>query len=167
MSPPSFFHIASAPGRTPCTRPQDYQVLAATLRRGLQAHPVPVLAYSLLPRQWQLVAGPSRPTVLASLLAWVNTALGGGDLHVLDTGGAGDLVRVCRLVERLPLDVGLVRRAQDWPWSSLTCRLHPGTGLPLVAADFLTTRAWVDYVNQGDRSPWRSGHVAEAPRRLA
>jgi hypothetical protein len=137
------------------------------MRRGLGVHPVPVLAYGLLPRQWHLVAGPVRPTALAALLAWVTTALGTRDVHVINAGDSADLVRLCRLVERLPLDVGLVRRAQDWPWSSLTTRIHADEGLPLVAADFLTTRAWVDYVNQRHGPPQRSLDAAEAPRRLA
>ena len=57
-------------------------------------------------------------------------------------------MNVLRYVERNPLRAGLVRRAQDWPWSSSACRLaggevalrrlHPGPvalatdGLPLV-----------------------------------
>ena len=31
-----------------------------------------------------------------------------------------------RYVERNPLRAGLVRRAEDWPWSSLACRLAGG-----------------------------------------
>jgi putative transposase len=34
---------------------------------------------------------------------------------------------VLRYVERNPLRAGLVRRAEDWPWCSLSCRLAGGT----------------------------------------
>ena len=33
------------------------------------------------------------------------------------------LLTVLRYVERNPLRAGLVRRAENWPWSSLACRL--------------------------------------------
>ena len=33
-----------------------------------------------------------------------------------------------RYVERNPLRAGLVGRAEDWPWSSLACRLAGGDG---------------------------------------
>src|SRR5205807_8047464 len=36
------------------------------------------------------------------------------------------LLTVLRYVERNPLRAGLVRRAEDWPWSSLACRLAGG-----------------------------------------
>jgi hypothetical protein len=36
------------------------------------------------------------------------------------------LLRVLRYVERNPLRAGLARRAEDWPWSSLACRLAGG-----------------------------------------
>jgi putative transposase len=36
------------------------------------------------------------------------------------------LLTVLRYVERNALRAGLVRRAEDWPWSSLACRLAGG-----------------------------------------
>jgi putative transposase len=59
----------------------------------------------------------------------------------------GDLVRVCRYVERNALHAGLVRQAQDWPWGSLAQRLHSFQYVPLVNAPFRSSRAWADYVN--------------------
>ena len=41
----------------------------------------------------------------------------------------------------------LVRRAQDWPWCSLSQRLRLDTRVPLATAPFLASAAWTDHVN--------------------
>ena len=41
--------------------------------------------------------------------------------------GCGHLLSLLRYVERNPLRAGLVRRAEDWPWSSLHARLNPSS----------------------------------------
>lgn len=58
-----------------------------------------------------------------------------------------DLLRAARDTERLALRSGLVRRAQDWPWNSLSERLQPTGRLDMVPAPFLASQAWVDFVN--------------------
>lgn len=85
-------------------------------------------------------------------------------------------MRVCRQVERAALEARLVRRAQDWPWASLSERLRPACDLPMVNAPFLSSRAWADYVNSSRPEDAPSGpvrtrpalrHFAEAPGRFA
>lgn len=78
-----------------------------------------------------------------------------------------DLIRAARDVERQALAAGLVRRAQDWPWGSLAGRLDATNPLPLVAAPFLESRAWTDYVNASGGVSRPSVHVPERPGRFA
>lgn len=40
------------------------------------------------------------------------------------------LLTVLRYGERNPLRAGWVKRAEDWPWSSLACRLAGGEAAP-------------------------------------
>jgi len=124
---------------------------------------VRLVAYCVLPNHFHLVAGPTDPARLSRLMHWVCTtharrwhshrqSIGQGPVYqgrfkAVAIQGADELVRVCRYVERNALPAGLVRRAQDWPWCSLSDRLRRSTGLPLVTTPFLEHRGWIDYVN--------------------
>ena len=65
--------------------------------------------------------------------------------HALDD--PEHLVVTCRYVERNALAARLVRRAEDWPWSSLSERINPDSNMPVVCTPFLISEAWLDYVN--------------------
>lgn len=131
----------------------DYQAFTGLLRAGLHRHPVRLLAYQVLPTECHLVVGPTDGQRATALLRWVTSAhtIPGrgseppGQLHIIRL--SGDLVATCCAVERLPLEAGLVRRAQDWPWGSLADRLRPFERLPLAPAGFLSSRSWVEFVN--------------------
>ena len=145
------------------TRPRDYREFLAILREGFRRHPVPLLAYCLLSNHWHLVLGPTGSASLSRLLHWVTTThavrlrgrrktVGEGPVyqgrfksHPLEE--AGSLVRICRYVERNALTAGLVRRAQDWPWGSLSDRLCADPSMALAGAPFLSSDAWVEFVN--------------------
>lgn len=111
-----------------------------------------LIAYCLMSDHWQLVVGPTDPARLDRCLGRVTVARRAGwyeglrvTVHPLVT--VGDLLHAARAAERQPLCSGLVRRAQDWPWGSLAERLQPMGRLELVAAPFLASAAWVDFVN--------------------
>jgi len=164
-SAPGFFHVINRSVRqTPLFhRPSDYRAFLAVLNEGLRRHPVRLVAYCVLPNHFHLIAGPTDPARLSQLMHWVCTtharswhshrkSIGPGPVYqgrfkAVAIVEAGELVRVCRHVERNALRAGLVRRSQDWPWCSLSDRLRPTTGLPLVTTPFLEHRGWIDYVN--------------------
>jgi REP element-mobilizing transposase RayT len=133
------------------------------LSDGLERHPVRLLAYCLMSNHWHLVVGPVGTRQLARLLHWVTTThairwrkryrtVGLGPVYqgrfkAVPILATAELMRTCRYVERNALRAGLVRRAQDWPWCSLSHRLRPDPLVPLVSTPFLTSPAWLDYVN--------------------
>jgi putative transposase len=180
----SYFHVINrSAGRLVLFRqPADYRAFLSILGHALEHHPVRLIAYCLMPNHWQLVVGPTDTMALSSCLQRV-TSTHAARLHhhrrsvsedsvyqnhfdSLELRGLGDLMLVCRSVERDAVQARLVRRAQDWPWASLSERLQPSTTLPLVNTPFLSSRAWADYVNA--RRPSASlDDFAEAPRRLA
>ena len=122
-----------------------------------------LLSYCLMDNHWHLVVGPTETRTLSSLLHWVTTThavrlnhrrktIGQGPVYQgrfrsdpVET--TGDLMRVCRYVERYALRANLVRRAQDWPWCSLAERLREQPALPLVTTPFLASQAWIEHVN--------------------
>lgn len=175
----SYFHALhrSPDRRALFSRPREYAGFLAILREGLARHPMRLLSYSLLCDHWHLVLGPIEPATLSRLIRWVTAThqtrqLGRkrlpryrDDVETVVLATPGELMRVCRHVERTALGASLVRRAQDWPWSSLAERLHETPRVPLVSTRFLESAAWIDFVNtpQADRSDDRP----EPPRALA
>lgn len=161
-------------------RPRDYQTFLAALEAAFLRHPVRLVAYSVLPHDAHLIVGPVDPKGLHQWLRRVVSTLadplaGPSDsrvtaasrpsptrIHRLRT--TADLVFMAQNVERCALSAGFVRRAQDWPWSSLSERLRPGTRLPLVSTPFLSSSLWIDYVNLPLRPV---DHLTQHPRRLA
>ncbi len=191
----SYFHVINRSARRLVLfeHPADYRSFLAILGEGLAQHPVRLIAYSLMPNHWHLVMGPTDTNSLSRCLHWVTVThavrlqhlrhlVGEGPVYQgrftsMEIPAVGDLMRVCRYVERNALQARLVRRAQDWPWGSLAERLAPSAALPMVTTPFLSSRAWVDYVNSArpgdDVAPVRLPPVsplddfAEAPGRLA
>lgn len=191
----SYFHVINRSARRLVlfTQPTDYRAFLSILAQALERHPVRLIAYSLMPNHWHLVVGPTGTIALSQFLHWVTSthavrlrhhrrSVGEGPVYQgrfnsLEIPAVGDLMRVCRYVERNALQAQLVRRAQDWPWASLSERLQPSIDLPLVNTPFLSSRAWADYVNtkrpSDDAAPNLLARVAplddfaESPGRLA
>lgn len=163
--PEGYFHVINRSVRraTLFVKPRDYQAFLTLLAEGLDRHPCGLVAFAVMPNHWHLVIGPTGSRRLSALMQWVTaTHARRWHLHRGTVGqgpvyqgrffadplpNLGDLVRVCRYVERNPLRARLVRRAQDWPWGSLAERLRSPALLPLADAPFLGTPAWVDHVN--------------------
>jgi putative transposase len=161
----SYFHVMNRSVRKLVlfTEPGDYRAFLSILNEAITQHPVRLIAYSVMPSHWQLVLGQTDTTTLSRCLHWVTSthtsrlnrhreSVGDSPLYQgrftsINLPAVGDLVRVSRSVERDALQAGLVRRAQDWPWCSLSERLQPSPCVPLVNAPFLCSRAWADYVN--------------------
>jgi putative transposase len=162
----SYFHIINRSARRLVLfeHPADYRAFLAVLSDGLTLHPLRLIAYCLMPTHWHLVVGPTSTAAVSRCLHWVTSThavrlhqgrqtAGKGPVYQgrftsMKIPAVGDLMRVCRYVERDALQARLVQRAQDWPWASMTERLDPTDGLPLVNTPFLSSRAWVDYVNR-------------------
>ena len=64
--------------------------------------------------------------------------------------GDDHFLTVCRYVERNALRAGLVKRAEDWRWSSLWQRTHGGGEAPEWLAQWPIERPgnWLEWTNQ-------------------
>lgn len=153
-APSGFLIVAAFAHRAPkFTIPAHYRALQLSLRDALDAHPLRLIAYCLMPNRWQLVVGQTDPKRLDGYIGRVAGSRGPApspalavDVRPLET--IADLLCAAKETEREALRCGLVRRAQDWPWSSLSERLQPTGRLEMVPAPFLASHTWVDFVNQ-------------------
>lgn len=166
-----YFHVLNRSVReTPIfCRPPDYRAFLGVLQEGLDRYPVRLVAFCLLSNHWRLVLEPAGTHGLIRFMHWVTTthavrwhrhreSAGQGPVYrgryrSVPIDGMGELIRVCRDVERNALAAGLVRRAQDWPWCSLAERLRSTPEVALKPARFLASQAWVDHVNAPGSAP--------------
>ena len=120
--------------------PAHYQDFLAIVEEGLTFVPMGILAYCLMPNHWHLVLQPRADGDLAKFLrritltptqryhARTRTA---GYGHVYQGRYKSFLVEsdphfltLVRYVERNAKRAALVKRAEDWPWSSAHARVH-------------------------------------------
>jgi putative transposase len=131
-------------------KPADYDAFLRVLDEALECCPTRLLAYCLMPTHWHFVLWPERDGQLSELLRWLTlTHSVRWQAHYHSTGSGhvyqnrfkafpiekdNHLNTVLRYVKRNPLRAGLVKRADQWTWSSLgACqsggqavqRLHP------------------------------------------
>lgn len=147
-------------------KPADYDAFLGILGEALARHPTRLLAYCIMPTHWHFVLWPERDGQLSVLLRWLTlTHAVRWHAHYHSTGSGhvyqnrfkafpiqedDHLLRVIRYVERNPLRAGLVKQAQEWPWSSLVSRIRGGEStLRLDAGPVALPPAdtWAQWVN--------------------
>jgi len=130
-------------------KPTDYDAFERVLRLAFDKHPTRLLAYCLMPNHWHLVLWPRRDGELTAFVRWLthtHTMRWHTHYHTLGTGHLyqgrykafpvecdDHLYSLLRYVERNALRAGLVKKAENWRWSSLSRRqaedsptlLHP------------------------------------------
>ncbi len=146
---------------------RDYQAFLTLMREAQDRTAVRLLAYAVMPNHFHFVLWPECAEAISAYMRWLMNAHVRRYQHHYGTCGHGHvyqgrfknfpiqndahLLRVLRYVEANPLRAGLVTRAQDWPWSSLS----PGdasrpqlTAWPVPRPD-----NWLEYVNRGTSDP--------------
>ena len=142
---------------------RDYIAFLAVLRIGLEKYQAPLVSYCVLSNHWHLLIGPIEKPDLSRVMRWVTATHAMRWHRFRGTEGTGpvyqgrfrstplndleSLVPLSRYVERNARSAGLVDRAEDWRWCSLSQRLRSGRAVPLSQSKLLATQLWVDYVN--------------------
>ena len=117
-----------------------YEDFLAIMEESLTFVPMRILAYCLMPNHWHLVLYPRADGDLAKFLqriAMTHTqryhvetrTLGYGHVYQgryrsLPVERGGHFLALVRYVERNAKRAALVKKAEDWPWSSAYARLH-------------------------------------------
>ena len=147
-------------------QPRDYDEFLRLVDVALNRRPTRVLAYVLMPNHWHMVLWPVDALELSQFLHYLTSLHAAQFRHLTGTTGLGHVyqgryrsrvidsdaqyARTLRYVEANPVRAKFVRRAEDWPWSSLTERL--GTLRRVVDGPLLlpTPIEWTAFVNRRD-----------------
>jgi putative transposase len=119
---------------------QEYAHFESLLQEGKELTGMRILAYCVMPNHWHLVLYPKNDRDLSEFMRWVTTthvrqrrvqtkSIGHGHLYQgtyksFPVETDKHLVDLIRYVEQNPLRARLVRRAEDWKWSSLYRRMR-------------------------------------------
>jgi len=120
--------------------PEDYLAFEQLLLNARTKFEVRILAYTLMPNHWHLLLWPRTDVGLPRFAHWVSTMHAIAWNRANGTKGYGavyqsrfksipiergpHLFTAWRYVERNALRAKLVRKAEDWRWSSLWRRTH-------------------------------------------
>jgi putative transposase len=145
---------------------KDFLAFEALISEALERHPIRLLSYCLMGTHWHFVAWPRHDGDLSAFFRWLShthamrwrvshRTVGYGPLYQgrfksFPVQPHGQNLRaVCRYVERNPLTAGLVRRAEDWRFSSLWSRQHPSEEHASVLSPWPEPipSGWVERVN--------------------
>ena len=155
---------------------KDFAAFIRALHETLERTPIRLCAFCVMSNHWHLVLWPEKDGELARFMQrltithvrrWVEHRhrVGYGSVYqgryksfpVQDDVHFSTLVRY---VERNPLRARIVRRAENWRWSSLGQSIQPATEevprIPICQWPVKRRRDWVDWVNQ----PQTSGETA-------
>jgi putative transposase len=146
---------------------KDFAAMERVLVEALERAPTRLLSYCLMGSHWHLVLWPREDGELSRFLNRVTLTHTQRWRHAHKTVGYGPLYQgrfksfpiqrdehlltVCRYVERNPLRARVVEKAEDWRWSSLWHRLHPGEPLgKLLCDDWPAARPadWLRWVQE-------------------
>lgn len=138
----------------------DYAAFLKVLREAAEQTPMRLLAYCLMPNHFHLVLWPHGDEDMSLYMRWLlSTHVRRYHQHYHSSGHVWQgrfkafpiqeddyLVAVMRYAERNPLRAKLVRRAEQWRWSSISSERtdHP----ELHQGPVKRGPNWLDFVNQ-------------------
>lgn len=146
----------------------DYEAFERVLGETLSLRPMRLLAYCLMSNHWHMVLWPRGDGDLASFmqrLSITHVRRWQEHRHVVGTGHIYQgryksfpvqrdehFLTLCRYVERNPLRARLVKRAEQWRWSSLWRREQRSPKLCAWLSDWPVDRPrnWRRRVNQAE-----------------
>jgi len=121
-------------------KPAHYDDFLGIVEESLEAIPMRILAYCLMPNHWHMVLHPRGDGDLSKFLQRITLThtqryhaktrtIGYGHLYQgryksLPVESDGHFLTLVRYVERNAKRAALVKRAEEWPWSSAYARYH-------------------------------------------
>lgn len=139
----------------------DYQAFVQLIGDACERLPMRVLGYCLMPNHFHLVLWPHKNGDLSRWMQWLLTAhvrryhkhyhssghVWQGRFKAFPIEEDDHLLTVLRYVERNALRAEMVRRAEQWSWSSLPIWQAENVPSYLDAGPVARPRKWIEYVN--------------------
>jgi REP-associated tyrosine transposase len=142
-----------------------YEDFLEIIKRAKRKYPIRFHAYCLMSTHWHLAASAEDPAVLSRCFRWVATTHAVRFRVMSDTRGLGHVyqdrfkskgvegavsyVRLLKYIEGNALYAGLVKRAQDYRWSSIRERTAGGDRL-IEPGPWALPDKWLELVNTAD-----------------
>lgn len=158
-----FYHVLNrGNGRqTVFHKEGDYQAFLHLLSEVNQRYPIEIYAWCLLPSHFHILVRPECGTDLSRAMQWLLTShVRRYHRHYNSSGhvwqgryksflvqGDEHLLTVARYVERNPVTAGLVKRAQEWSWSSHRERLMTTDGSIVAPLPLSVDGDWSEFVD--------------------
>ena len=150
---------------------EDYEAFERVLEQAHQREPMRILSYCVMPNHWHLVLWPQqgRDDQVSEFMRWLTVTHAQRWHSHFQTSGTGPLYQgrfkafpvqsdehlwtLIRYVERNPKRANLVRRAEQWRWSSLWRSLNGDATARRLLSDLPASsgrrpRDWTTLVNQ-------------------
>ena len=143
----------------------DYVAFLKVVDEALARHPMRILSYCIMPNHWHFVLWPRHDGEMSDFLRWLththtmrwhahHRTVGSGHLYqgrfkAFPVQNDDHLLTLLRYVERNPLRAKLVKKAEDWPWSSLWLRGQGiNTATRLSKWPIAMPKNWIGLVNR-------------------
>lgn len=162
---------------------EDFLAFLRVLQEGLAKFDVELLCWCVMNNHWHLVLRPRCGPDLSRVMQWVAVtharrrhahyrSRGGGHLYQgrfksFPVQDDRHFLTLCRYVEANPRRAKLLRRAEDWRWSSLGYGADEAIALPLAPWPVERPRGWAKIVNaaldDGDEQRLKASLLRGAP----
>ena len=117
---------------------KDYAAFEKILFEAKEKYSMRILSFCIMPNHWHLILHPRKGENLSKFMRWItHTHTQRWHTHYKSTGYGhvyqgryksfpiekdNYFLQACRYIERNSLRAGLVKKAEDWRWSSLWIR---------------------------------------------
>ncbi|MHC4620275.1 MAG: transposase [Planctomycetota bacterium] len=145
----------------------DFRAFEDILAEAVERFGVRLTAYCIMGNHWHMVAWPEFDDQLSHFIKWLTVThaqrwhaahgtAGMGHIYQgryksFPVASDGHYLTVLRYVESNPLRAGIVRRSQEWPWSSLAVRNGKESDISLSDGPVELPSRWNSLVNVGMR----------------
>ena len=147
----------------------DYQKFIKIVNEALSKYPTKVLAFCLMPNHWHFLMQPTADDELSKIMAWIGNTHTRRYRVVNQTFGVGPLYQgrfksfpiksdehldiVKQYIECNPVRARLVRRPEEWAWSSAGQDFHDIPRIPIWREKEFDATDWLRRLNtpQTDR----------------
>jgi len=151
-------------------KPADYMAFEKILNEAHERTGIRIAAYCLMPNHWHLLLWPRDDGELSEVMRWITVthtqrwhahreSFGSGPVYQgrfksFPVQTDEHFLTVARYVERNALRAKLVKRAEQWQWSSLWRRAQGDPKLLAFLSDWPVKRPrqWVGWVNRAERA---------------
>jgi len=142
----------------------DYEAFERIIAEGLEKFPVDLIAYQWMNNHWHMVLSPHEDAGMGRFLRWITLTHTQRYHAHHGTAGLGHVYQgrfrsfpvqddehfhvVCRYVERNALTANLVKKAEDYRWSSLNNWLGGESPIELASWPIRRLPNWLKHVNR-------------------